>query len=233
VVARRAAAQEHSRLANGGFVAKKLFGPPGARGLGELVPLLDRSRGDDPQGRPTVRYLFAAGAPHRPHSSRRVDAFAGIIGAQRIRFVRKGTSEGGMAMSAIRASRPTEDGPTLTTEVEAEIRGLPPKEFASARWPLPVAARLPLPVVERDDREAGPANSLIQRVAGASMLEIEKLVDELQGLREFLRSEVDRVQREITGYARVSDAAMKSTQIIADSVSQWKSAIEGERTERV
>jgi len=107
------------------------------------------------------------------------------------------------------------------------------KQFASARLPLPLAARLPLPVVEGEDREVGEVNSLIQRVAGASGLEIERLVVELQGLRDFLRSEADRVQREITGYVNLSDAAVKSTKIIADSVSQWKSAIEGDRPGRV
>jgi hypothetical protein len=59
------------------------------------------------------------------------------------------------------------------------------------------------------------------------VLEIEKLVAELQGLRGFLRSEADRVQREMTGYVHLSDAAMKSTKIIADSVSQWKQAAGG------
>jgi len=135
-------------------------------------------------------------------------------------------------MSVIRASRTAEDGP-LTADVDGEIRGLVRKQFASARLPLPLAARLPLPVVEGEDREVGEVNSLIQRVAGASGLEIERLVVELQGLRDFLRSEADRVQREITGYVNLSDAAVKSTKIIADSVSQWKSAIEGDRPGRV
>ena len=65
------------------------------------------------------------------------------------------------------------------------------------------------------------------------MLEIEKLVSELQGLRDLLRRETDRVQREMTGYVHLSDAAMKSSTIIADSVSQWKSAADGGRAERV
>jgi hypothetical protein len=136
-------------------------------------------------------------------------------------------------MSFIRASRPAEDSQAITAEVEGETRGLVRKEFVAARRPLPVAARLPLQAVEGDDREVGQVNSLIQRVAGASVLEIEKLVTELQGLRDFLSSEADRVQREMAGYAHLSDAAMKSTKVIADSVSQWKGAIDGDRAERV
>ena len=126
-------------------------------------------------------------------------------------------------MSFIRVRRPAEDSPALTTEVEGEIRGLVRKEFGSAR--LPMAAGLPTPAVEGDDQGVGQVNSLIQRVAGASVLEIERLTAELQGLRDFLRSEADRVQREMTGYVHLSDAAMKSTKIIADSVSQWKQPV--------
>ena len=40
--------------------------------------------------------------------------------------------------------------------------------------------------------------------------------------QSFLRREADCVKREMTGYVHLSDAARKSTKIIADSVSQWK-----------
>jgi hypothetical protein len=125
-------------------------------------------------------------------------------------------------MSFIRARRPAEGGPAETVEIEGEIRDLVRKGFATARVPRPVATRLPPQPAEGDDQGVGQANSLIQRVAGASVLEIETLVAKLQGLRDFLRGEADRVQREMTGYVHLSDAAMKSTKIIADSVSQWK-----------
>jgi hypothetical protein len=127
-------------------------------------------------------------------------------------------------MNVIRASRPAEDA-ALANEVEGEIRGFVRKEFASVRRPPPLG--------ESSDQGAQQVNSLIQRVAGASVLEIEKLISELQGLRDFLRSEGDRVQREIAGYVQLSDAAMKSTKIIADSVTQWKGAVDSARTERV
>jgi hypothetical protein len=122
-------------------------------------------------------------------------------------------------MNVIRAGRPAEDNAVPANEVEGEIRGFVRKEFASVRRPLPVV-------------EVGQVNSLIQRVAGASVLEIEKLISELQGLRDFLRSEGDRVQREIAGYVHLSDAAMKSTKIIADSVAQWKGTVDNARAER-
>ena len=67
-------------------------------------------------------------------------------------------------------------------------------------------------------------NSLIQRVAGTSLSEIENLISELESLRDLLHDEGQRVQREISGYAQLSQAAMKSTRMIADNVSQWKRA---------
>lgn len=72
-------------------------------------------------------------------------------------------------------------------------------------------------------------NSLIQRVAGTSLGEIEKLITELESLRDLLHAEGQRVQREISGYAQLSQAAMKSTRIIADNVAQWKRAADSLR----
>jgi hypothetical protein len=66
-------------------------------------------------------------------------------------------------------------------------------------------------------------SSVIERVAGASVIEIERVIAELSTVRDMLRSEGDRVQREISGYASLSQAAMTSMKIIADSLSQWKS----------
>ena len=72
-------------------------------------------------------------------------------------------------------------------------------------------------------------NSLIQRVAGTSLSEIENLISELESLRDLLHAEGQRVQREISGYAQLSQAAMKSTRMIADNVAQWKRAADGLR----
>src|SRR5215471_12390264 len=98
-------------------------------------------------------------------------------------------------MSFIRVRRPAEERTAETVEIDGEIRDLLRKEFATARMPLPTAPRLPPQSAEGDDQGVGQTNSLIQRVAGASVLEIERLVAELHGLRDFLCSEYDRVQR--------------------------------------
>ena len=59
--------------------------------------------------------------------------------------------------------------------------------------------------------------------------EIENLISELESLRDLLHAEGQRVQREISGYAQLSQAAMKSTRMIADNVAQWKRAADGLR----
>jgi cell division septum initiation protein DivIVA len=65
-------------------------------------------------------------------------------------------------------------------------------------------------------------STLVQRVAGTSVQEVDRLIIELQQLRELLQQEGARVQREITEYAHLSQSAMQSTKIIAESLSQWK-----------
>lgn len=66
-------------------------------------------------------------------------------------------------------------------------------------------------------------NSVIERVAGASVNEIERVIAELTSVRDMVRSEGERVQREIAGYASLTQAAMQSMKIIGDSLAQWKS----------
>ena len=85
------------------------------------------------------------------------------------------------------------------------------------------------PARSQAEATVNSVNSLIQRVAGTSLAEIEKLISELESLRDLLHAEGQRVQREISGYAQLSQAAMKSTRMIADNVNQWKRAADGLR----
>jgi hypothetical protein len=114
------------------------------------------------------------------------------------------------------------------SEVEAGIRDFVRNDIAYLRRPpslTPEAAALE-PTTEATVTNV---NSLIQRVAGASLSEIENLIGELESLRDLLHAEGQRVQREISGYAQLSQAAMKSTRMIADNVTQWKRAADGLR----
>ena len=90
-------------------------------------------------------------------------------------------------------------------------------------------ARKPRRSMPSAEATVNNVNSLIQRVAGTSLAEIEKLISELESLRDLLHAEGQRVQREISGYAQLSQAAMKSTRMIADNVTQWKRAADGLR----
>jgi hypothetical protein len=117
----------------------------------------------------------------------------------------------------------------VISEVEAGIRDFV-KDVAFLRRPAPVPTASPEPVLEQTPEMAvSNVNTLIQRVAGASITEIQNLISELESLRELLHAEGQRVQREISGYAQLSQAAMKSTRMIADNVAQWKGMADGLR----
>ena len=114
------------------------------------------------------------------------------------------------------------------TEVEAGIRDFVRNDIAYLRRPPALNGAEPS-LAQSAEATVNNVNSLIQRVAGTSLSEIENLISELEGLRELLHAEGQRVQREISGYAQLSQAAMKSTRMIADNVSQWKRAAESLR----
>jgi hypothetical protein len=114
------------------------------------------------------------------------------------------------------------------SEVEAGIRDFVRNDIAYLRRPA-VASTETAPLEPNTEATVNNVNSLIQRVAGTSLAEIEKLISELESLRDLLHAEGQRVQREISGYAQLSQAAMKSTRMIADNVTQWKRAADGLR----
>jgi len=119
------------------------------------------------------------------------------------------------------------------TEVEAGIRDFVRNDVAYLRRPAPgmlgTTATESTALEPSTEATVNNVNSLIQRVAGTSLTEIENLIAELEALRDLLHSEGQRVQREISGYAQLSQAAMKSTRMIADNVSQWKRTADGLR----
>ena len=80
---------------------------------------------------------------------------------------------------------------SVETEVEGEIREFVRRDVATLRRHA------------ENDSEivASNINSLLQRVAGTSIQEIDKLIAELQTLRDRLSTEAARVQREIVEYA--------------------------------
>ena len=115
-------------------------------------------------------------------------------------------------MNLLKSREAADVDTSLETAVEGEIREFVRRDFASVRRP------------PENDGEAVANNisSLLQRVSGSSVQEIDRLIGELQTLRDMLHSEGARVQREIIQYANLSQAAMQSTKIIAESLTNWK-----------
>jgi hypothetical protein len=134
-----------------------------------------------------------------------------------------------MRQEKIETTEPEVDNDLVAaSEVEAGIRDFVRNDIAYLRrTPTTSATDALEPSAEAT---ANNVNSLIQRVAGTSLSEIENLISELEALRDLLHAEGQRVQREISGYAQLSQAAMKSTRMVSDSVSQWKRTAENLRS---
>ena len=123
----------------------------------------------------------------------------------------RATGVSNMAFLNTRDSADLED--SVETAVEGEIREFVRRDVATSLRRQP----------ESDsEMVANNITSLLQRVAGTSVQEIDKLISELQTLRDMLQNEGARVQREIVEYATLSQAALQSTKIIAESLTGWK-----------
>jgi hypothetical protein len=143
---------------------------------------------------------------------------------------------GEQPMTAIRSEKiesieSTEEDSNLSavSEVEAGIRDFVRNDIAYLRRAPNMLSSGETQLEPSTEATVNNVNSLIQRVAGTSLGEIENLISELESLRDLLHAEGQRVQREISGYAQLSQAAMKSTRMIADNVAQWKRAADGLR----
>jgi hypothetical protein len=68
-------------------------------------------------------------------------------------------------------------------------------------------------------------STLVQRVAGQSVREIDNVIDELQAVRDALRTEGERLRRDLNSYASMNQSAMASMKIIGESMSQWRSTL--------
>ena len=107
-------------------------------------------------------------------------------------------------MSAVSTERATDDaqpnttqphiGQTTVAEIEGDIREFVRKDAASLR-------RIP---EVGSEAFVNNLNSIVQRVAGSSLAEIDSVISELVRLRELLHHEGQRVQREVMAYAQMS-----------------------------
>jgi hypothetical protein len=104
------------------------------------------------------------------------------------------------------------EGAMVVSAVESEIREVVRRDVAAVRRP--------------PETDSAPAanniGTLVHRVAGSSIAEIDRLTSELSILREQLLSQGARVQREITKYARLNQSVALSTKILSEGVGKWK-----------
>ncbi len=117
-------------------------------------------------------------------------------------------------MSVVKAESSAEESVAVVSAVEGEIRDLVRKDIVGGRKTKSEPA---------GDIGSEGLTSLIGRVAVTSVNEIDSLISELREVREFLKSEGERVQREINHYAQINQTALASVKIITDAIGPWKS----------
>jgi hypothetical protein len=106
-------------------------------------------------------------------------------------------------MRSDRTAKPANFDRDIEAAVEAEMRELVQRDGASLRRTSETDSEL----------LAKSIGTMVQRVAGTSVQEIDDLIAELETLRALLQEEAARVQRNLAEYAHLSQSAMQSTNI--------------------
>ena len=70
--------------------------------------------------------------------------------------------------------------------------------------------------MESSDSAVNGVCSLVHRVAGTTLGEIDNMIVELQQLRAFLVNEGERLQRELADYEKLIRVTLRSSRIITD-----------------
>jgi hypothetical protein len=107
-------------------------------------------------------------------------------------------------------TQPAHFDQAIEAAVEAEIRDFVERDSASLRG----------------DGDSGlaanTAVTLVQRIRGTSVQEIDGLLAELQTMRALLQKEEERVQHRFAEYVHLCQSAEQATKIIADSLNQQR-----------
>jgi methyl-accepting chemotaxis protein len=84
------------------------------------------------------------------------------------------------------------------------------------------------PAAESDDGEMPAENlsALLGRVSENSTSQIDDLVGDFGRLREKLRTDSDRIQREIEEYTALSQQVMQLTKTISESVEKVRASVD-------
>jgi hypothetical protein len=75
-----------------------------------------------------------------------------------------------------------------------------------------------------DNATTSSLSALLRRVSGNSTREIDTLIGDLRDLREKLRSDGERIHRDIVEYAALSQQVMQLSKIISESVKRLPDA---------
>jgi hypothetical protein len=90
--------------------------------------------------------------------------------------------------------------------------------------------RRDLSLVQRQGSEVGAnessvnekLNVLLRHLAGDTIEEIDRVIRDLENVRDVLRNEGERVEREIAGFASLNHTAAVAIEVISDSLKKWK-----------
>jgi hypothetical protein len=119
------------------------------------------------------------------------------------------------------------------------MNAMEPEQFTLADTPMTDVAEGDANLVPADASSASPptvppdpepevgsdnVSSLVQNLGAPSIDELEKIIGELQQARTYLKSESERFERETVGYTELSQTAMESVRIIAETVGEWRKA---------
>jgi methyl-accepting chemotaxis protein len=103
-----------------------------------------------------------------------------------------------------------------------------PFDFAKYKRPQegPMHKLTRTPAAESEDGEmpADNLSTLLGRASENSMSQIDDLVGDFGRLREKLRTDGERIQREIEEYSRLSQQVMQLTKTISDSVEKVRAS---------
>ena len=116
-------------------------------------------------------------------------------------------------MNAPTAAAAAETSPSVESIVEAEISNLVTQ---LAKQESPKAAPEPAPRIESD---AERIRASVGRLTANSISELNGLTSQLEELQNFLKVEVERVEREI-------ESALAGINIIIETIAPWRSITE-------
>jgi hypothetical protein len=115
---------------------------------------------------------------------------------------------------------------TVNGSVGVKGQTMEPFDFARYRRPQVEGPLRRARAAEREDSQMPTENlsDLLGRVSENSTSQIDDLVGDFGRLREKLRTDGERIQREIEGYSRLSQQVMQLTKTISEGVEKARAS---------